>query len=166
MNSFSWGIDNVSRIAAVEGSSAPFGPPTLLDAAKKVKGAGNYLPAYSIAGTHDMYKPLPVADSSGSFYNVIRALALLDDISVPDAPDLKVNELFGLKVEGMAWGELGGVRALRGTLSNSQGPMIRRVALDPYGYWNFKPAAVDICNFLSRYRRDLTTGKLQIVPVR
>lgn len=30
---------------------------------------------YSIAGTRDMYKPLPVNDTPRSFYNVIRAFA-------------------------------------------------------------------------------------------
>jgi hypothetical protein len=28
----------------------------------------------------------------------------------------------------------------------------------PYGHWNYKPAAADIWNFLSRYGRDMTTG--------
>jgi dienelactone hydrolase len=163
MNSFTWGINNVSRIAAVEGSSAPFGTAALLESAKKVKRNGNYLPAYSIAGTHDMYKPLPVSDSPRTFYNVIRAYALLDDIQVPDAPDLKVNQYFGLKLDGPGWTELGGTRAMIGTLSNSQGVMMKLIALDPYGHWNFKPAAPDMWSFLSRYRRDLTTGKLQIV---
>jgi poly(3-hydroxybutyrate) depolymerase len=166
MNSFTYGIDNVSRIAAVEGSSAPFGPPKLLDAAKKVKADGNYLPVYSIAGNHDMYKPLPVTDTPRSFYTAIRAFALLDDIKVPDAPDLKVNEMFGLKLDGNGWGEIGGTRAMIGSLSNSQGVMIKLVALDPYGHWNFKPAAPDIWAFLSRFRRDLTTGKLVVTPQR
>ncbi len=164
MNSFNWGINNVSRIAGVEGSSAPFGTAALIEAAKKMKHDGNYLPAYSIAGNRDMYKPLPVSDSPRSFYNIIRAYALLDDIQVPDAPDLKVNEYFGLRLDGPGWSELGGVRAMIGTLSNSQGVMIKLVALDPYGHWNFKPAAADIWAFLSRYRRDLTTGKLIIQP--
>jgi hypothetical protein len=50
-----------------------------------------------------------------------------------------------------------------GTLSNSKGVMIKLVGLDPYGHWNYKPAAVDIWAFLSRYRRDLTTGKLVVL---
>jgi hypothetical protein len=166
MNSFNWGINNVSRIAAVEGSSAPFGTAAILEAAKKVKADGNYLPMYSIAGNHDMYKPLPVADSPRSFYNIIRAYALLDDITVPDAPDLKINELFGLKLDGSGWGELGGTRAMIGTLSNRQGVMMKLVALDPYGHWNYKPAATDIWAFLSRYRRDLSTGKLLVAGQR
>jgi hypothetical protein len=49
-----------------------------------------------------------------------------------------------------------------GTLSNSQGVMIKLVGLDPYSHWNYKPAAVDIWAFLSRYSRDLTTGKLVV----
>lgn len=166
MNSFNFGIDNVSRIAAVEGSSAPFGTTAAIEAARKVKANGNYLPMYSIAGNHDMYKPLPVNDTARSFYNVIRAYALLDDITVPDAPDLKVNELFGLKLDGTGWGELAGTRAMIGTLSNSQGVMIKLVGLDPYGHWNFKPAAQDMWAFLSRYRRDLATGKLLVAPDR
>ena len=44
--------------------------------------------------------------------------------------------------------------------------MIKLVGLDPYGHWNYKPAAQDIWAFLSRYRRDLTTGKLQVTPTR
>jgi poly(3-hydroxybutyrate) depolymerase len=166
MNSFTWGINNVSRIAAVEGSSAPFGTAALIESAKKVKRDGNYLPAYSIAGTHDMYKPLPVSDTPRTFYNVIRAFAALDDLQVPEAPDLKANQYFGLKLDGPGWSELGGTRAMIGTLSNSQGVMMKLIALDPYGHWNFKPAAADMWAFLSRFRRDLTTGKLRIVQPR
>ena len=162
MNSFNYGIRNVKRIAAVEGSSAPFGPPTLIEAAQKAKAEGLYLPAYSIAGTKDMYKPLPVNSTPRSFYSVIRAFALLNDITVPEAPDVAVNDIFGLKLEGQTWGELGGTRAMIGTLSNGQGVMIKLVALDPYGHWNYKPAAEDIWSFLSRYRRDPATGKLQV----
>jgi poly(3-hydroxybutyrate) depolymerase len=162
MNSFNWGINNVSRIAAVAGSSAPFGTTALIDAAKQARADGHYLPMYSIAGNRDMYKPLPVNDTPRSFYNVIRAYAWLNDIAVPEAPDLNANELFGLKLDGQAWGELGGTRALIGTLSNSQGVMIKLVGLDPYGHWNFKPAAEDIWAFVSRYSRDLTTGKLVV----
>jgi len=162
MNSLTYGLNNISRIAAVAASSAPFGPPTLMDAATKLKGSGNYLPVYSIAGTHDMYKPLPVNETPRSFYTVIRAFALVNDISVPDAPDLKVNELFGLKLDGQGWSELAGTRAMIGTLSNRQGVMMKFVGLDPYGHWNFKPAAADIWAFLSKFRRDQATGKLVV----
>ena len=73
-------------------------------------------------------------------------------------------EIFGLKLDGQAWGELGATRAMIGTLSNRQGVMIKLVGLDPYGHWNFKPAAADMWAFMSRYRRDLATGKLQVAP--
>ena len=145
--------------------SAPFGPPTLLDAARKMKVSGHDLPMYFIAGNKDMYKPLPVNDTPRSFYNAIRAFALLDDITVPDAPDLNVNEMFGLRLDGPGWSELAGRRAMIGTLSNARGAMIKLVALDPYGHWNFKPAAEDMWAFLSRFRRD-PTGTLQVAPPR
>jgi len=163
MNSFTYGINNIGRIAGVAGHSAPFGPPALLDGAAKLKGTGKYLPAYAIAGNKDMYSPLPVNGTPRSFYNIIRAFATIDDIPVPETPDLKVNELFGLKLEGPGWGQLGGRRAMIGTLSNQQGVMIRLLGLDPYGHWNFKPAAEDMWAFLSRFRRDPATGALQIV---
>jgi poly(3-hydroxybutyrate) depolymerase len=166
MNSFGYGVNNLKRIAGVAGHSAPFGPPTLLDAAAKAKAAGQYLPMYAIAGNHDMYKPLPVNQTPRSFYTVIRAFAMLDDITVPDVPDLAVNDMYGVKLDGQEWSELGGRRAMVGTLSNRQGVMMKLVALDPYGHWNFKPAAEDMWTFLSRYRRDLTTGALEIVSVR
>ncbi len=160
MNSFNWGISNVARVAGVAGASAPFAAATLIDAARQVKADGNYVPMYFIAGNHDMYKPLPVNDTPRSAYNIIRAYAALDDIAVPDAPDLKLSEYFGLKLDGQGWSDLGGTRALTGTLSNSLGAMIRLVALDPYGHWNYKPAAGDMWAFLSKYSRDLSTGKL------
>jgi hypothetical protein len=162
MNSLNWGMDNISRVAGIGISSAPFAAPTLLETEKKVKAGGNYMPMYFVAGNHDQYKPLPVNDTDRSIYSAIRAYAALDDIAVPDAPDMKVNEMFGLKLDGTGWGELGGVRAMIGTLSNSKGVMIKLVGLDPYGHWNYKPAGADIWAFLSRYRRDLTTGKLVV----
>ncbi len=162
MNSLNWGVDNIARIAAVAASSAPFGTTALIETAAKVKANGNYLPMYFVAGNHDQYKPLPVNDTPRSVYNAIRAYALLDDITVPDGPDMKVNEMFGLKLDGPGWGELGGTRAMIGTLSNRQGVMIKLVGLDPYGHWNYKPAAIDIWAFLSHYRRDLATGKLVV----
>jgi len=166
MNSFGYGVNNLKRIAGVAGHSAPFGPPTLLDAAAKAKAAGQYLPMYAIAGNRDMYKPLPVNQTPRSFYTVIRAFALLDDITVPATPDLGVNEMFGVKLDGPGWNELAGRRALVGTLSNQQGLMIKLVALDPYGHWNFKPAAEDMWAFLSRFRRNLTTGALLVDSAR
>jgi poly(3-hydroxybutyrate) depolymerase len=162
MNSFSYGVNNLRRIAGVAGHSAPFGPPPLLDAAMKAKASGQYLPVYAIAGNRDMYKPLPVNQTPRSFYTVIRAFALLNDIAVPDGPDLAVNEMFGLKLDGPGWSELAGRRAMIGSLSNSKGVMIQLVALDPYGHWNFKPAAEDMWAFLSRFRRDPTTGALSV----
>jgi hypothetical protein len=164
MNSFTYGLNNLARIAGVAGHSAPFGPPALLDAAAKNKGAGKYLPMYAIAGNKDMYKPLPVNDTPRSFYTVVRAFAMVDDITVPDAPNLSVNEMFGLKLDGPGWSELGGRRAMIGTLSNTRGVMIRLVALDPYGHWNYKPAAEDMWTFLSQFRRDPQTGVLQTIP--
>ena len=97
---------------------------------------------------------------------MIRAFALLDDIAVPDVPDLAVNETFGLMLEAPGWSELCGRRAMIGTLSNSKGVMMKLVALDPYGHWNFKPADEDMWAFFSRFRRDLTTGALRIESVR
>jgi hypothetical protein len=105
-----------------------------------------------------------VNDTPRSFYTVIRAFATVDDITVPDAPDLSVNEMFGLRLDGPGWSALGGRRAMIGGLSNRQGVMMRLVALDPYGHWNFKPAAEDMWAFLSRFRRDPATAALQIVP--
>ena len=150
MNSFSYGLNQVSRIAAIAAASAPFGNTAWIDAAKKMKADGNYLPMYFVAGTNDMYKPLPVNDTARSFYNAIKAFALMDDIVIPEAPDMQANEIFGLKLDGQAWGELGRTRAMIGTLSNRQGLMIKLVGLDPYGHWNFKPAAADMWAFMSK----------------
>jgi hypothetical protein len=158
LSSYSFGINNVKKIAAIAGSSAPNGNPALITAATNVKTPGNYLPMYSILGTKDMYHPIPV----GSFYNTIRAFAVLNDLTVEPTADLAKNELFGTYLDGQAWTELAGKPAMIGTLSNEQGVMMKLVGLDPYGHWNFKPAAADIWAFLSQYSRDLDTGRLSV----
>lgn len=56
--------------------------------------------------------------------------------------------------------------AMIGTLSNRQGTMIKLVALDPYGHWNFKPAAEDMWAFRSRFQRDPATGALRMESTR
>src|SRR5262249_632197 len=137
MNSFGYGLNHLDRIATVEGSSAPFGPSRLLETAEKLKDKGTFLPVYSIAGTKDMYKPLPVNDTPRSFYGVIRNFALVNDIAVPDAPDLTINELFGVRFQQQSWGDLGGTRAMIGTFSNRDGVVMKFVGLDPYGHWNY-----------------------------
>jgi len=158
LSSYSFGVNNVKKIAAVAGSSAPNGSAALITTAASVKTPGNYLPMYSILGTRDMYHPIPV----GSFYNTIRAYALLNDISVQPVANLTQNELFGTRLDGQGWMELAGKRAMIGTLSNEQGVMMKLVGLDPYGHWNFKPAVEDIWAFLSQYSRDLDTGRLSV----
>ena len=107
-----------------------------------------------------------VNETPRSFYTVIRSFADLNGIVAPTMPDLTTNQMFGVRLEGPGWTELAGRRAVIGTLSNDQGVMIRLVALDPYAHWNFKPAAVDMWAFLSRFRRDTATGALQVLPGR
>jgi len=133
----------------------------MIDQANELKSKQNYLPIYIVAGDHDQYHPLPV--TTNGLYSVIRAYATLDGITVPDAPDLAANPLYGVKLDGQAEVDLGGTKALSGTLSNGDGPMIKLVGLTPYGHWNYKPAAADIWNFLSRYKRDTATGKLIVL---
>jgi pimeloyl-ACP methyl ester carboxylesterase len=162
MNSFTYGLNNRTRIAGVAGSAAPFGPPALLEAAIRAEKGAPSLPMYAIAGDRDMYKPLPVNDTPRSFYTVIRAFALVNDITVAEMPDLALHPMFGLKLDATSAKDLSGRPALIGTLSNRQGVMIKLVALTPYGHWNFKPAAEDMWAFLSRFRRNVTTGALQI----
>lgn len=162
MNSFTYGLGNITRIAGIAGASAPFGPPAVLDRAAQAKAAGHRLPMYAIAGTADQYRPLPVNDTPRSFYNVIRAFADLNGIDVPESPNLAVNPIFGLALDGPGWSELAGRRALIGTLSNDDGVMIKLVGLDPYAHWNFKPAAADMWAFLSRFHRDPETGALLV----
>ena len=86
MNSFTHGLNNLRRAypRGVAGHSAPFGPPPLLDAGEQGQGRWPVLlPMYAIAGNRDMLQPLPVNQTPRSFYNVIRAFALLNGITVP-----------------------------------------------------------------------------------
>jgi len=162
MSSYGFGANNVQKIAAVAGSSAPFAPASLLTTVENEKVPGNYLPMYTIAGTADMYHPLPVKTTG--LYTAIRAYALLNDITVQPVADLTLNPLFGTTLDGPGWTQLAGTPAMIGTFSNDQGVMIKLVGLDPYAHWNYKPAISDIWAFLSQYSRNMTTGELIITP--
>ena len=69
----------------------------------------------------------------------------------------------GLVFEGPGWSALAGRRAMIAKLSNQQRIMVRLLALDPYGHWNFKPPAADMWAFFSRFRRDPATGALEVL---
>ena len=130
----------------------------------KAKAAGQYLPMYTIAGNRDMYKPLPVNQTPRSFYNVIRAFALLNGITGP-TPGSRGQRDVRAKAR-WTWLEQTRRPPRHGRKrSNHQGVMIQLVALDPYGHWNFKPAAEE-CDVLSRFRRNVTTGALQVESTR
>lgn len=41
--------------------------------------------------------------------------------------------------------------------------MMKLVVLDPYGHWNYQPAAANIPAFLSLYHRSLATSRLTVI---
>jgi len=47
-----------------------------------------------------------------------------------------------------------------GTLYKGDKPLIRMMALEPYGHWNYKGAAREMWEFFKHYSRDPQTKKL------
>ena len=113
MNSFLYGLNNRTRIAGVAGAAAPSGRPHCSTRPEGSDGA-HCLPMYAIAGDRDMYKPLPVNDTLRSFYTVVRAFGLVNEIAVPEMPDLALNPMFGLKLDATRANDLGGRPASSG----------------------------------------------------
>ena len=138
MNSFLYGLNNRTRIAGVAGAATPSVRPHCSTRRGRVTQVLSTCrctpsPATGICTSH-----CPSTTRPRSFYTVVRAFGLVNEIAVSEMPDLALNPMFGLKLDATPANELAGRRAIIGTLSNRRGVMIKLVALTPYGHWRLQ----------------------------
>ncbi len=163
-NTLQLGISYSDVFAAVEGSSVPldFSMGEIINDAKN-KQENQYVPAYILEGTADIYHPIPVNTSDTSVYNFIRAYGILNDIEVSETLDLTLNKYFGIQLDNQGNDNYNGQAVYAGTLSNDLGEMIKAVAMEPYAHWNNKKLVDDIWDFMSQYAKDQNTGETLLV---
>ena len=120
----------------------------------------------SVAGTHDEVIRYPRPDNwqGNPYLNVWRIYQTINDMEVTGDLDFNVDATFGLKLQDrqqIQTGKSEDITMEFGQLYKDNKPMIRLIAINNYGHWNFKPAARLIWDFWRHFSRDLDTKKLK-----
>ena len=120
----------------------------------------------SVAGTHDEVIRYPRPDNwqGNPYLNVWRIYQTINDMEVTGDLDFNVDATFGLKLQNrqqIHTGKGEDITMEFGQLYKDNKPMIRLIAINNYGHWNFKPAARLIWDFWRHFSRDLDTKKLK-----
>ncbi|MBQ7993456.1 MAG: hypothetical protein IJ252_10535, partial [Solobacterium sp.] len=160
-STYNYGINHNDVFTAVQGSSAPGmgGSAAMMAKGEEIREAGTMIPAYVLAGTKDVYKPIPTTRGNG----LIRAYAAANGIDTPEELDFTANKYYGLPLENQGYYNINGQNVLAGTLSNDLGVMMKVVAMEPYAHWNNPAMVDDVWEFWSQYRRNQETGKIEMV---
>ncbi|MBQ7993652.1 MAG: hypothetical protein IJ252_11560, partial [Solobacterium sp.] len=158
-SSYSYAMDHPEVFTAVEGSSSPFmtGSAAMTAKAEEIAAQELGLPVYILAGTTDVYKPIPTTRGNG----LVTAYAKANNIDVPEEMDFTANKYYGIQLDDQGYVDINGFNCLAGTLSNDRGVMMKVVAMEPYAHWNNPAMVDDIWEFFSQYRRNLETGKIE-----
>ena len=119
----------------------------------------------SVAGTHDdVIRYLRPDNWQGNPYlNVWRIYQTINDMEVTGDLDFNVDPTFGFKLQDrrqIHTGKSEDITMEFGQLYKGNKPMIRLIAINNYGHWNFKPAARLIWDFFRHFSRDMETKKL------
>ena len=159
-----WGIKNSKKIAAVE-ATAGRERNDIIKSAKENKQDGVYVPLYVVGGTEDTIVTFPiqkdhVVNNEQTPYHSILAYCHINDIEIPEYPDLALNKYYGLALDNQGTYTYNHHQVYAGTLSNDTGVMLKAVTIEPYAHWNCKDMVDDIWDFFKNYKRDLETGEL------
>ena len=95
--------------------------------------------------------------------NVWRIYQTINDMEVTGDLDFNVDPTFGFKLQDrrqIHTGKSEDITMEFGQLYKGNKPMIRLIAINNYGHWNFKPAARLIWDFFRHFSRDMETKKL------
>ena len=82
-------------------------------------------------------------------------------MEVVQEPDFTKDATFGIALEGRQTIQTNkGISMETGELRKNGVPLIKIVAVNDYGHWNFKPAAQMMWDFFKQFSRDPQTKKL------
>lgn len=132
---------------------------------------GNMEIAYVIAsGTNDgRFTDVPPADGSsaykGSLVRAVETIARLNGMDIGKTCDPSLDPMFGMAVRDRRTAPtMDDLTMHEGTLYKDDKPLIKLIALDPYGHWNYKGAAREMWEFFRHFMRDPETKKLIYHP--
>ena len=128
---------------------------------------GNMEIAYLIcSGTNDgRFTDTATAEdgttSKGWLVNAVETLAKLNGMEIEETCNPSLDPMFGMKVSDRRnVSTMDDLTMHEGTLYKGEKPLIKMIALEPYGHWNYKGAAREMWEFFSHFYRDSETKKL------
>ena len=99
--------------------------------------------------------------SKGWLVNAVETLARLNGMEIGETCNPSLDPMFGMKVsDRRAVSTMDDLTMHEGTLYKGEKPLIKMIALEPYGHWNYKGAAREMWEFFSHFYRDPDTKTL------
>ena len=102
--------------------------------------------------------------SKGWLVNAVEALARLNGMEIGETCNPSLDPMFGMAVrDRRAVSTMDDLTMHEGTLYKGDKPLIKMIALEPYGHWNYKGAAREMWEFFSHFYRDPETKTLTYI---
>ena len=99
--------------------------------------------------------------SKGWLVNAVETLARLNGMEIGETCNPSLDPMFGMKVsDRRSVSTMDDLTMHEGTLYKGEKPLIKMIALEPYGHWNYKGAAREMWEFFSHFYRDPETKAL------
>ena len=139
----------------------PFMNPEALRAEARQKSGKVCMPYFSITGTADDAVPFnnPAIPNGSLITEAWRLYQQLNGLPVSGPTDNEKYPIFGLELQNRHRIETTKHHAMEvGDLLDADGrPVIRIVAVENFGHWNFVPGATEMWNFFKLWRRNPET---------
>ena len=121
---------------------------------------------FNVDGTDDDTIMYPTVDTwkGNSIINAWTIYQTINDIKIMENYDFKSYPTFGQLLANQKTEIIKGMTVESGELFKGKMPLMKIVAVQHYGHWNFKPAAQMMWDFLKHYSRDSQTKKLIYHP--
>ena len=102
--------------------------------------------------------------SKGWLVNAVETLARLNGMEIGETCNPSLDPIFGMAVrDRRAVSTMDDLTMHEGTLYKGDKPLIKMIALEPYGHWNYKGAAREMWEFFSHFYRDPETKTLTYI---
>lgn len=127
------------------------------------------MPYCSVFGTADDVVPFFTEDNyeDNSYLNAWNAYRLMNGLEMVSDLDFSKDPTFGFSLSDRMTidsGKQPGITMEFGQLYKGEIPIIRIVAVNDYGHWNFKPTAQIMWDFFRHFSRDQKTFELIYTP--
>ena len=126
---------------------------------------GNMEIAYMlVSGTNDSkFTDVPDDDASskGWLVRAVKTIAELNGMEIGETGNASLDPMFGMAVRDRRnVSTMDDLIMHEGTLYKDDKPLIKMIALEPYGHWNYKGAAREMWEFFRHFSRDPQTKQL------